>query len=77
MTLRAPTSRVTVASYLSAERTAVTKSILWDFETFAMAGGTQQHNLLAAAMLRELGTRLRGVKTSRAPVRLVGFRVLR
>ena len=60
MTLRAPTSRVTVASYLSAERTAVTKSVLWDFETFAMASGTQQHNLLTAAMLRELGTRLRG-----------------
>ncbi len=60
MTLRAPTSRVTVASYLAAERTADEKSILWDFETFAMAGGSQQHNLLTAAILSEFGAKLKG-----------------
>jgi Uma2 family endonuclease len=57
-----PASRepVSVAAYLAEEHARAEKHVLWDGETFAMAGGTPTHNLLVAAVLRELGVRLRG-----------------
>jgi Uma2 family endonuclease len=51
---------MTVAAYLAGETAALEKSMFWDGEVFAMAGGSRRHNLLAAAVLRELGVSLRG-----------------
>jgi Uma2 family endonuclease len=56
----APKRSVGVAEYLAMERSATEKHVLWDGEVFAMAGGSREHNLLVAAVLRELGVRLRG-----------------
>jgi Uma2 family endonuclease len=60
MTEAARRRPVAVADYLAAERSAPEKHVLWDGEVFAMAGGSPEHNLLVAAVLRELGQRLRG-----------------
>lgn len=46
-------------AYLAMERAATEKHIYWDGEVFAMAGASRVHNLLVAAVLRELGVRLR------------------
>jgi Uma2 family endonuclease len=54
---RVPT---TVAAYLASETAALEKSMFWDGEVFAMAGGSRRHNLLTAAVLRELGVSLLG-----------------
>jgi Uma2 family endonuclease len=51
---------MTVAAYLASEEAAFEKSIFWDGEAYAMAGASRRHNLLTAAMLRELGVALRG-----------------
>ena len=59
--IEAATKRtVGIAEYLAMERLATEKHVLWDGELFAMAGGSREHNLLVAAVLRELGVRLRG-----------------
>jgi len=59
MTDAAPKHSVGVAEYLAAERSATAKHVLWDGEVFAMADGSREHNLLVAAVLREVGVRLR------------------
>jgi Uma2 family endonuclease len=56
----APKKPVSVSEYLAQERVSTEKHVLWDGETFVTAGGTPTHNLLVAAVLRELGVRLRG-----------------
>lgn len=54
-------SHVTTArEYLDAERDAETLHILWDGEVFEAMGATPAHNAIVAAVLRELGVRLRG-----------------
>ncbi len=58
MTTAAPKRVLTVAEYLAAEHSADAKHVLWDGETFAMAGASRTHNRLVAALLRELGNRL-------------------
>ena len=60
MSEAAPTRPLTVSEYLEAERIAETKHVFWDGEIFAMAGASRRHNLLVAALLRELGVRLLG-----------------
>ncbi len=57
------TPRVTLAEYLSRERAASSKNILWKGEIFgvwAMAGGTPAHNTIAANVIVALGVALRG-----------------
>lgn len=56
----APPRSISVADYLAMERAANEKHALWDGEVFAMAGASPSHNLLVAAVLGELGVRLRG-----------------
>jgi Uma2 family endonuclease len=51
---------LTYAEHLAAEKAADERSIFWDYEVFAMAGGTPTHNRIAAAILRDLGAPLRG-----------------
>jgi len=52
--------RLTEAEYLQLDRAAETKSEFFDGEVFAMAGGTKEHSLIAANVIRELGNRLKG-----------------
>lgn len=49
-----------MAEYLALERTSHEKHALWDGAVFAMAGASPRHNLLVAAILRELGNGLLG-----------------
>lgn len=49
---------VTVDEYLELEASADTKSEYFDGEVFTMAGGTPEHNLIAANLIRELGNQL-------------------
>jgi Uma2 family endonuclease len=56
----APCRPVSVAEYLAEERQAMEKHILWDGQSFAMAGASRRHNQLVAAILRDLGVALLG-----------------
>lgn len=49
----------TAREYLAAERDAETLHILWEGEVFEAMGATPAHNAIVAAVLRELGVRLR------------------
>jgi Uma2 family endonuclease len=49
---------VSVEEYLELEKHADYKSEYFDGEVFAMAGGTPEHNLIAANLIRELGNQL-------------------
>lgn len=52
--------RYTVEEYLALERVAETKSEFFDGEIFAMAGGSEAHNLIAGNLIGELHGALRG-----------------
>ncbi len=51
--------RLTPEEYLAGERLAETRSEYYDGETFAMAGGSEPHSLIAANVIAELGLQLR------------------
>ena len=51
--------RLTEEEYLCHDRAANYKSEFFDGEMFAMAGGSPMHSLIAANLLRELGTKLK------------------
>ena len=71
---RAPLPRMTYVEYLELERSSEVKHEYLRGEVFAMAGGTPEHARLAANVIGELGTALRGrpcaVFTSDARVRI-------
>ena len=52
--------RLTEQEYLAVERAAPFKSEFFGGEMFAMAGGSPMHSLIAANLIRELGTKLKG-----------------
>lgn len=52
--------RLTEEEYLCLDRAADYKSEFFDGEMFAMAGGSPMHSLIAANLIRELGTKLKG-----------------
>jgi len=52
--------RLSEAEYLALERAAPVKSEFFGGELFAMAGGSPMHSLIAANLIRELGTKLKG-----------------
>jgi Uma2 family endonuclease len=60
MSLTKPAPRLSEAQYLETERAADFKSEFFDGETFAMAGGTPQHSLIATNLAREFGNKLTG-----------------
>jgi Uma2 family endonuclease len=60
MSLAASSPRITEAEYLEIERAAEFKSEFFDGEIFAMAGGTPQHSLIAANLIAEFRTLLKG-----------------
>jgi Uma2 family endonuclease len=60
MSLAAATHRLTEAEYLACERTADFKSEFFDGETFAMAGGSPMHSLIAANLIHALRSKLPG-----------------
>lgn len=59
MGIPATTQRLTEIEYLERERIAEFKSEFFDGETFAMAGGTLRHSLIATNLAREFGNQLR------------------
>lgn len=52
--------KYTVEEYYDLEEDEVYKSEFFDGEIFAMAGGSPEHSLIVASLLRELGNRLKG-----------------
>jgi len=52
-------SLLTPQEYLARERLAETKSEYYDGEVFAMAGGSEEHSLIATNVLIEMGLQLR------------------
>lgn len=52
-------TRLTAEEYLALERKAETKSEFVDGAMFAMAGGTEEHSLIASNLIREVGTELK------------------
>ena len=60
MGLPAPKHRYTVSDYLHRERESLDKHEYRDGEILLMAGGTADHSLIVANVIRELGNRLRG-----------------
>jgi Uma2 family endonuclease len=60
MTQPAKKHVVTFAEYLALERQSELKHELVNNEIYPMAGGTPEHALLAANVIQELGTQLRG-----------------
>lgn len=56
----APKQLMDVESYFAMDRVAEEKHSYWDGEVFAMAGGSQVHAALGAAVVGELRQRLRG-----------------
>src|SRR5258705_11225206 len=52
--------RLTESEYLTLERAAPFKSEFFDGEMFAMAGGSPMHSLIAANLIGELRTKLKG-----------------
>lgn len=55
----APQLRLTPQEYLARERQAETKSEYYNGEIFAMAGGSEEHSLIATNVVTELGLQLR------------------
>ena len=53
-------AKVTVEQYYDLEENEVHKSEFRDDEIVAMAGGSLEHSLIVASLLRELGVRLKG-----------------
>jgi Uma2 family endonuclease len=72
MSHRAPGEHMSYAKYLAQEATSDVRHEFLGGEVFAMAGGTPEHAALAAAVLMELGTVLRG---KRCRVYTSGLRV--
>ena len=60
MGVRGIVPQLTEAEYLDLERAAPFKSEFYAGEVFAMGGGSVMHSLIAANLIRELGTKLRG-----------------
>src|ERR1051325_6842592 len=60
MALPHASRRLTEAEYLKIERAAEFKSEFFDGEMFAMAGGSIEHSLIGANLIREFGNCLRG-----------------
>ena len=60
MVQRIPTPRLSYAEYLALEGRASQKHEFADGQMYAMTGGTTEHARLAAAVIREVGTALRG-----------------
>lgn len=60
MTEAAARRRFTVAEYLRLEQDSVGRHEYHDGLIVAMAGGTAEHSLIAANLIRELGNRLKG-----------------
>ncbi len=60
MAVASTAPRLSEAEYLAIERAALFKSEFLDGEMFAMAGGSPMHSLIAANLIRELGTKLKG-----------------
>lgn len=52
--------RLAEQEYLAIDRAAPFKSEFFDGEMFAMAGGSPMHSLIAANLIAELGTKLKG-----------------
>lgn len=67
-----PKIRYTAEEYLALERAAEYKSEFYAGEIFAMAGASEQHNLIVANLVRELGLQLkkRPCKTYPSDMRL-------
>ncbi|MCI0421322.1 MAG: Uma2 family endonuclease [Acidobacteria bacterium] len=67
-----PKGRYTAEEYLALERAAEYKSEFYAGEIFAMAGASEQHNLIVANLVRELGLQLkkRPCKTYPSDMRL-------
>ncbi len=59
MALQAPIPSYSPEEYLSLERDAAVKNEYLDGEIFAMAGASREHSLIAANLVRELGTQLK------------------
>ena len=55
-----PTPRLTPQEYLEQERKAEIKNEYLGGDIFAMSGGSRQHNLIAAHVVGELDSQLRG-----------------
>jgi Uma2 family endonuclease len=51
--------RLSVDEYLAIERDSEVKHEYFDGELFAMAGATEQHNLIVASLIREIGNQLK------------------
>ena len=51
---------ITVEEYLALERAAEYRSEYFSGKMFAMAGGTPEHSLISANLIRELGNALKG-----------------
>ena len=60
MSVPAPRRRLTYQEYLGLERESEQRHEFWDGEIFAMAGGSPAHSALAARVIAQLVTRLRG-----------------
>lgn len=60
MGLPAAKRRYTVAEYLELERNSADRHEFNDGEILAMAGGTPEHSLIVANVIREVGNRLKG-----------------
>lgn len=56
----APSARMSYAEYLAAEERSDVRHEFLNGEVWEMAGGTPEHAALAAAMIAELSSRLRG-----------------
>ena len=55
-----PVHRFSIAEYYDLEEAAEYRSEFFEGEIFAMAGGSAQHSLISANLIRELGNRLKG-----------------
>ena len=62
--------RLDETEYLHLERQAEFRSEFFDGEMFAMAGGTREHSLIGANLVRELGNHLMGTESVGIVVRL-------
>jgi Uma2 family endonuclease len=60
MAVASTVPQLSEAEYLALERAAPFKSEFFAGEMFAMAGGTPMHSLIAANLIGELGTKLKG-----------------
>jgi len=53
-------SHITPTEYLRLERQAETKSEYWDGQVYAMAGASEEHNLIVANLVMSLGFQVKG-----------------